>query len=335
MPINKGPATNSMQVTNRAILYRKSPLSQNILYLTLITSALVLIALLDHATGDVPFQHLYYLPIIVAATQFGFLGGLTVSLVSVVLYHLSNPGLLNSHKVFEADIVQSVLFITVGLVAAKLAQDAKRLHLLSITDDLTGLHNLRSFESHLENMVTQAKRDGSFLSVLVVDVDRLKSLNDSYGHLAGADAVRTVGELIGSQISGRSVACRYGGDEFVVAIPDCGREQAVEIAGRLCRSISNARPVLARQAFPIGSLSISVGTASRRIASDADPLKAGEELFHSADKALYRAKGMGRNGVSTDHGVMQVELDTTGFSRVEFQLQPSTANDDTEDTTGF
>ncbi len=97
------------------------------------------------------------------------------------------------------------------------------------------------------------------------------------------------------------MACRYGGDEFVVAIPDCGTEQAVEFAERLRLSVTNEQPILATRTFPSGTLSISVGTVSRLVRKDADPLVAGEELFHAADQALYEAKNMGRNGVSTSH----------------------------------
>ncbi len=265
----------------------------------LIVTALFLIGKLDRATGDLPFQHLYYLPIIFAATEFGFPGGLMVSLISVLLYHLENPRLLHIHGFREGDIVQIILFFTVGLVSAKLANDAKRLHLLSNTDDLTGLHNLRSFEFQLASLVRQSRKDGSTLSVLVLDVDRLKTMNDSYGHLVGADAVRTVGQLIALSLPARAVACRYGGDEFVVAIPDCPMELAVDIAELLRRSIWNEQPVLATRSFPTGTLSISVGIASRFIAKGTDPLEVGEELFRTADQALYRAKEMGRNCVST------------------------------------
>jgi diguanylate cyclase (GGDEF)-like protein len=290
-----------MQITSTAIFHHATGSTRRLHYAALVTIALILIAVLDRATGDVPFQHLYYLPIILAATEFGFPGGLMVSLCSVLLYHLANPRLLFIQEMRQGDIVQIILFFTVGLVAAKLAHDANRLRLLSITDDLTGLHNLRSFESHLSAFVSQAKKDDSILSVLVLDVDHLKALNDSYGHLTGADAVRTVGRLIAQYAPARAVACRYGGDEFVVAIPDCGKEQAVEVAERLRLSVSNEEPILATRTFPSGTLSISVGTASRRVGKDADPLVAGEELFHAADQALYEAKNMGRNGVSTSY----------------------------------
>ena len=223
------------------------------------------------------------------------------SLSSVLLYHFANPRLYLTHQFREADIIQIILFFSVGLVAAKLADDAKRLRLLSTTDDLTGLHNLRSFESHLASLASRARKNGSTLSVLVLDVDHLKSLNDNYGHLAGAEAVRTVGHLIAQNLPVRAVACRYGGDEFVVAIPDCEVKDAVEIAELLRQSVSEVEPVLATHSFPSGTLSISIGTASRLIGKEADILEVGEALFRTADHALYRAKENGRNGVSTTH----------------------------------
>jgi diguanylate cyclase (GGDEF)-like protein len=287
-----------MKITRIAILDHRPASARRALSVGLIAIALFLIVLLDRATGDVPFQHLYYIPIILAAIEFGFPGGLIASFASVLLYHFANPGLLlRIHEFREADIVQVILFFVVGLVAAKLANDAKRLRVLSLTDDLTGLHNLRSFESHLARFVSRAKKDGSMLSVLVLDVDRLKSLNDSYGHLTGADAVRTVGRLIALHTPPRAVACRFGGDEFVIAIPNCPMAQGLDIAELLRGSVSEEQPVLAARSFPSGTLSISIGAASRRVEKDADPLAIGEELFCAADQALYRAKEMGRNSV--------------------------------------
>jgi len=85
------------------------------------------------------------------------------------------------------------VFIAVGAISAKLAGVTRRLHQLAMTDDLTGLHNLRSLEARLRHMVRNARATETPLSLLVLDVDRLKSLNDVHGHLAGAEAVRTVG----------------------------------------------------------------------------------------------------------------------------------------------
>lgn len=285
-----------MRVTSNDILHRANSPAHRGRDLILIAAALLLTALLDHATGDLPFQHLYYLPIIYAATRFGRRGGLSVAFVSVALYHLANPRLLHLRH-SEGDIVQMVLFFTVGVIAAKLADDAKRMRLLAVTDDLTGLHNLRSFETHLATFVSQAREHKTPLSLLVLDLDRLKSLNDKFGHLAGAEAVRTVGHLIASSIPENAVACRYGGDEFVIALPGHTIEQAIGVAELLRQSVQEAQPTLVGRSFPPGTLSISVGVAGDLVYKSSVTSQQAERLFRAADEALYRAKNEGRNKV--------------------------------------
>ena len=173
-----------------------------------------------------------------------------------------------------------------------------------MTDDLTGLHNLRSFEGWLALMVHEARATGAPLSMLVLDLDRLKSLNDEHGHLAGAEAVRTVGRLIGQRVPREAVACRYGGDEFVVALPRCEPSRAREVAESLRAAVHACWPVLANRPFAAGALSISIGlaglvlppgtTSARTSHTDAE---LGNSLFRAADAALYRAKARGRNQV--------------------------------------
>jgi two-component system, cell cycle response regulator len=142
------------------------------------------------------------------------------------------------------------------------------------------------------------------LSLLVLDIDRLKSLNDTYGHLAGAEAVRTVGEILAANLPAESAACRYGGDEFVIALPRLSQAEAMRIAGTLCRAVNRVAPVLTGNAFPEGALSISIGVASNTFEPSAamdDPSEAaaaGEALFRTADTALYAAKSGGRNRIS-------------------------------------
>jgi diguanylate cyclase (GGDEF)-like protein len=271
---------------------------QSIWPLALILGSLVLIFQLDRTTGSAPVQHLYYFPIVVAGVTFGLAGGLLAAMSAVILYHWANPYLLTFH--YEHwDILQIAVFIAVGLITAKLTDDARRLHLLAMTDDLTGLHNLRSFEQKLEAMVRTSRGSRASLTLLVIDVDRLKALNDVYGHLAGAEAVRTVGHLIGAWTPPGGVACRYGGDEFVVAIPNCTPTQAITLADRLRQQVNDTAPLLAGTAFPATTLSVSVGVASRlgdqTAMTPADD--SGEALFRLADNALYRAKQDGRNHV--------------------------------------
>ena len=127
-----------------------------------------------------------------------------------------------------------------------------------MTDDLTGLHNLRSFEARLASLVAAARENRSELSILVLDLDRLKQLNDVHGHLAGADAVRTVGHILADRLPSEAVACRYGGDEFVIAVPGCGAPRVEELANDLRTAVNSVAPVLAGKNRETGTLSISI-----------------------------------------------------------------------------
>ena len=264
----------------------------------MIATGFLVVFVLDWLTDAAPVQHLYYLPIILAAVRFGLRGGIPGSFAAIVLYHLANPRLLNlRHQ--EADLLQILLFAAVGPVAAKLTHDARRLHQLAMTDDLTGLHNLRSFERRLAMLIRETRGTAQEIALLVLDLDRLKSLNDVHGHLAGAEAVRTVGRLIAAGVPAQAVACRYGGDEFVIALPRVTRCRVHEIAEGLRHAVRATAPVLAGIPFPAGTLSISIGIAGCTFEANAieRDAQAGEALFHRADEALYMAKARGRNRI--------------------------------------
>jgi len=281
--------------------------SRDMLTLVCLAAVMALIFALDRDTGFPHVQHLYYVPIIVTAIRFGMLSGTGAAVLAIVLYHLANPQTI-TWRYEEADILQIAIFVAVGVVAAKLADDARQLRQLAMTDDLTGLHNLRSFEIELRAMMKAAHAAKACLSLLVLDVDRLKSLNDEHGHLAGAEAVRTVGRIIAERIPADAVACRYGGDEFVIALPQENRD-AARVADDLRREVLARAPMLAGIQFPERTLSVSIGLASRSF-TDGIPLDGAdaaaadaesEALFRSADIALYAAKNGGRNRV---HNVM-------------------------------
>ena len=270
------------------------PTHWSYLFLTLSLGA---IYFLDRWTVSAPVQHLYYIPLVLSALRLGRKVSLVACLCAILLYHLANPRLQTfGHN--EADIVQICIFIGVSLVTSKLASDSRRLRELAATDDLTGLRNLRGFEAHLERLIEDASKTRGTLAMMVLDLDRLKRLNDTYGHLAGADAVRATGRIIAEWIPASATACRYGGDEFAIALP-ASIEQASELAGQLRDAVRATAPVLAGRPMPAGTITISIGVAFHAFTPGAANAETamldGEALFRAADEALYRAKDNGRD----------------------------------------
>ena len=272
---------------------------------------LAVVAWLDYTTGTAPVQHLYYLPIILAAFVFNYWGGLSCALVAILSYHLVNEH-LRALNYGESDYLQIALFLSVGVIAAKLARDRRVMQRLAGTDDLTGLHNLRSFESRLLVTIRRAQIRRTPVSMLVLDVDRLKEINDCYGHLAGAEAVRAVGQIIADILNDSAVACRYGGDEFAVLLSDRDAQLSLAVAEGLRQAVENHSPVLSGRRFPSGALTVSIGIALYHTDRARDPELVGEELFHEADQALYEAKREGRNRVRLSRSTAEMPLGQDG-----------------------
>ncbi|HEY4919058.1 MAG TPA: PleD family two-component system response regulator [Xanthobacteraceae bacterium] len=164
----------------------------------------------------------------------------------------------------------------------------------AITDALTGLHNRRYMESHLGTLVEQAQARGKPLTVLVLDIDFFKAVNDTHGHDAGDDVLREFAVRLKKSIRGIDLACRHGGEEFVVVMPDTDMAVATMVAERLRRRI-------AADPFPIaqGQRKVEV-TISIGLAALAGPDDAAASVLKRADQALYRAKRDGRNRVVAD-----------------------------------
>jgi diguanylate cyclase (GGDEF)-like protein len=264
-------------------------------------SLLSAIALVDWKLApDASLAHLYYLPILLAAVKVGPRLSFAMALVSMLVYHLLDPDLL-AFQYGEADVLQLVLFLVVAVVSSRLAEQEREMRSLAGTDDLTGLHNLRSLTQHLRRELEGPENRGDVGAMIGVDVDRLKAINDVYGHLTGADAVRHVGRVIAQSIPRRAIACRYGGDEFLIFVPRCDESEALRIAERICGAIRECAVILAGHQFARGALSVSVGVTTRRMSPEHGARAFAEEMFRETDGAMYRAKAAGRDGVVIHH----------------------------------
>lgn len=157
----------------------------------------------------------------------------------------------------------------------------------SRTDPLTKLYNHRSFVKYLAEMWENAQRTQMTMALLIIDVDRFKSINDDLGHLAGNEALERVAALIRESVRGTDLAFRYAGDEFAVLLPRTALEQAVSVGEKIRIRVNAQRLKDGRQ------LSLSIGAAERLI-----EMRTPEELVQLADRALYQAKEAGRNQVA-------------------------------------
>jgi two-component system cell cycle response regulator len=165
---------------------------------------------------------------------------------------------------------------------------------MAITDALTGLSNRRYMESHLGTLVEQASARGKPLSALVIDIDYFKAINDTHGHDAGDDVLRDFALRLKRSIRGIDLACRYGGEEFVIVMPETDMAVAAMVAERLRRRIA-AEPFAITQGAQTIPVTISIGIAGLRGKDDS-----AAALLKRADQALYRAKRDGRNRVVPD-----------------------------------
>jgi len=161
---------------------------------------------------------------------------------------------------------------------------------LSVTDDLTRLYNSRYLNLVLRRESKRASRSGRPLSLLFLDLDGFKAVNDTHGHLAGSKALVEASVIVRGSARETDVAARFGGDEFAVVLPDTGREGAVSVAERIRDRVA------ACQFLASDGLSIHL-TASIGVATLPDVAASAEELLRAADVAMYRVKDAGKNGI--------------------------------------
>lgn len=162
----------------------------------------------------------------------------------------------------------------------------------SIRDPLTGLYNRRYMEEALEREIAQANRGQSVLTLVMLDLDHFKRFNDMYGHDAGDLVLRELGQVLQNYICGTNIACRYGGEEFILILPELNQEQALEQAQVVEQAIKRLK-VQYRQRI-LGSLTVSMGIATYPTHGSTV-----EAVLLAADAALYQAKNEGRARIIT------------------------------------
>ena len=177
-------------------------------------------------------------------------------------------------------------------IALENARTVKRIHELTITDDCTALYNARHMNFILETEVYRSQRYGYEFSLIFIDLDHFKSVNDTHGHLVGSTLLAEIGQFLRSNCRLIDFAFRYGGDEFVIVLPQASKESAIVTARRLHTLLRE------HQWLQEEGLGIRI-TASMGVASYPADAKSKVELLHLADEAMYMVKNSTRDAVAS------------------------------------
>ncbi len=234
--------------------------------------------------------------------------GITVSTKSVIAIpftlHGSQPGVFflrtmaDGVTLTEADVEFAEGVIRTAVNAIEKAyqletveSDREKYRWLATVDALTGCMNRRAFTDRLERELERVRRYNVELSILMIDLDRFKDVNDSFGHIVGDGVLRQLGDLLREEVRSVDLAARYGGEEFVILLPDTDLDGAVAFAERLRKRVEQKN--FAQTGNPL-RITVSVGVATASLEGE---LTEPESLIARADEALYRAKNEGRNRV--------------------------------------
>lgn len=200
--------------------------------------------------------------------------------------------LINKKKKFtEENMILFQAFADYAAIAIENAKYLQKIEELTIKDDVTGLYNSRYLHKVLEQEFKRAQRYGEHFSLIFIDLDYFKLVNDTYGHLIGSQLLKEVGTLITNTIRESDIATRYGGDEFVLILPETTKENAYRVAVRLRERINSTTFI------SNNGVNIRI-TASFGIATYPTDTVSKDELITLSDQAMYRVKETTRDGIA-------------------------------------
>lgn len=240
---------------------------------------------------------LYLLPIIVTALVLG--RGITMLQVVLIAccYLLVGRSIDSSFFTpsgigyFAIDIAPMLLVAyTTSMLSGDIVSAMNRVKATSDTDELTGLYNTRGFNAVAGHEYGQAVRHGRVFSLLMIDSDHLKTINDTYGHAAGDRLIQAIAQAIRNALKSTDIVARYGGDEFVCLLPGASQEAAVAVAQRIRHRLAEEPLIVDNQAVTV---TISIGAATFPMHGPTL-----EDVAKSADRALYVSKARGRDRVT-------------------------------------
>ena len=164
-----------------------------------------------------------------------------------------------------------------------------KLEKLALYDALTGLYNRGSFDEALQDELIRASRYGKYTSLLLIDIDFFKNVNDTYGHQAGDNVLKSIANTISSLKRCSDYAARYGGEEFAIILPETTSEDAMTMAERIRAAVAGKEFKISKKVTIHLTISIGIGSSMKQISP--------ELLIETADRALYKAKENGRNQI--------------------------------------
>lgn len=246
--------------------------------------------------SPIQFGGSFYRPLFIPIQDVGGRNVATIALLVDVSDEINSIQLalfLGGAAYLVVGVLLFVLFYRlVGWIGRRIEENELKLQELAAIDKLTGLLNSRMYHTNLKREILRAQREGAPVSVLVLDVDHFKKVNDTYGHVAGDKVLAKLGHLLKEYTREGSGLFRYGGEEFAVLLPGLGIDAAMETANRL-------RVVVEQANFDIGDDRKIKVTVSIGVAVFPDSAATPEEVTKVADAALYVAKATGRNRVSS------------------------------------